>query len=65
MLRVEMLHQNETHTGIERQILEQFRERLQPAGGSANADDGKVIWRSALSPVSFDLDFVAPLPPRH
>ena len=50
MLRVEMLHQHETHAGIERQILEQFRERLQPAGGSANANDGKVVWSSALKP---------------
>jgi hypothetical protein len=63
-----MLYQHETHTGIEGQILEQFRERLQPAGGSANANDGKAVWSSALKPVGFGLDFVARflcLPGRH
>jgi hypothetical protein len=68
VLRVEMLHQYKTHTRIERQILEQFRERLQPAGGSANANDGKVVWSSALKPAGFGLYFVARfscLPGRH
>ena len=41
MLRIEMLDQDKSHTGIERQMLEQLRERFQAASRSAHADDGK------------------------
>ena len=61
MLRVEMLHQHETHAGIERQILEELRERLQPAGGSTNANDGKVVWSPTFRPVVFGLESVGRL----
>jgi len=37
MLRIEMLHEHEAHTRIERQVLEQRRERLEPAGRGADA----------------------------
>jgi hypothetical protein len=35
----QVLHQDERHAGIGRQRLEQLRERLQPAGRGADADD--------------------------
>ena len=40
MLRIEMLHQHEAQTRIEREVFQQPRERLQSAGGRADADDG-------------------------
>ena len=36
---IEMLHQHESHAGICRQMLKQLRERLQPAGRGADADN--------------------------
>src|SRR6185437_11237908 len=41
MIRIEMLHEDEGHAGIGRQILQQLRERLQAAGGCADADYGE------------------------
>ena len=37
--RVEMLHQNEGHAGVGRQVLKQLREGLEAAGRRADADD--------------------------
>ena len=39
VLRIEVLNQHECHAGIVRQLAEQLRERLQPAGGGAYADN--------------------------
>ncbi len=39
MLRIEMLHEHKAHARIERQVPEQFRERFQPAGRGAHADN--------------------------
>ena len=53
MLRIEMLHQHERHAGVEREMLEQLRERLQPAGRGADAHDRErraSVPRSALAP---------------
>jgi hypothetical protein len=36
---IEVLNQYEGHAGIVRQMAEQLRERLQPAGGGSNADN--------------------------
>jgi hypothetical protein len=38
---VQVLHQDECHARGGRQVREELRERLPPAGGSADADDGK------------------------
>ena len=43
MLRIEMLHQHEPHTRVERQMLEQLRVRLQPTGGSSDAHNHDAI----------------------
>jgi hypothetical protein len=48
MLRVEMLHQHKPQARVEWQMLEQLPERLQPAGRSADANDGKVVWSPAF-----------------
>ena len=47
MIRIEMLHEDEGHAGIGRQILQQLGERLQAAGGCADADYGE---RHAMRP---------------
>ncbi len=39
LVRVQVYHEQESHAGIGRQRLEQLRDRLQPAGRSAHADD--------------------------
>jgi hypothetical protein len=68
MLGVEMLHQHEPHACIGRQMFQQLRERFQPASGSANANDGKVVWSPAFKPVGFGLELAARLlclPGRH
>jgi hypothetical protein len=39
--RIEMLHEYETHTGVERQVLEQCRECLEPTGGRTDTHDRK------------------------
>jgi hypothetical protein len=39
MTWIEMLNQHERHAGIVRQMAEQLRERLQPAGGGSYADN--------------------------
>lgn len=56
MLRVEMLYEDNPHACVGWQILEQFRERLQPAGGSANANDGKMVWNPAFRLLGFRLE---------
>jgi len=38
-----MLNKNESETGIDWEIANEFRERLNASGGSANSDDGKVV----------------------
>ena len=37
----QMLDENDRHPGIDREMLQQFPKRLQPAGRSAHADDRK------------------------
>ena len=39
MVRIEVLHQNERHSGVRRQIPEQLRERFQSSGGRPDTDD--------------------------
>ena len=39
MLRIEMLHEHEAHARIDRQVLEQRRERLESASRGADAHD--------------------------
>jgi hypothetical protein len=39
VLRVEMLHEYEAHTRVEWQMLQERRERLEPAGGGPDAHD--------------------------
>ena len=39
--RIEVLHEYETHACVERQVLEQCRERLEPAGGRTDTHDRK------------------------
>jgi hypothetical protein len=38
---IEMLYEHETHARIEGEVLEQYRERLEPAGGRADSHDRK------------------------
>ena len=46
--RIEVLNQHECQAGIVRQMAEQLRECLQPAGGGSYADNGEGIVLSAL-----------------
>jgi hypothetical protein len=39
LLRIQVLNQHECHAGIARQMAEQLRERLQAAGGGADANN--------------------------
>jgi hypothetical protein len=41
VLRIEMLHEHESHARVEREVLEQRRESLEPAAGRADAHDRK------------------------
>ena len=43
MTGIKMLHEDEGHAGVLRQMIQQLRERFQSAGGRADADDGKRI----------------------
>ena len=38
--RIQVLNQHECHAGIGRQMVEQLRECLQPAGGGSDANNG-------------------------
>ena len=39
MLRIEVLDEHERHAGIEREVSQERRERLETAGGGADADN--------------------------
>jgi hypothetical protein len=54
MLRIEMLHQHIPHARIQRQVLQQLHERLQPAGGGADAHNHHAI-PAIFRPVRFVL----------
>jgi len=41
MQRVKMLHQDKRHARVQRQMPEQFRERLQPARRGADTNNGE------------------------
>jgi hypothetical protein len=43
VLGVEAPHKNEGHASVGRQVFEQLSECLQPPGGSAYADNGKIL----------------------
>ena len=43
--RIEMLDEDERHSGVRRKRLEELRKRFESAGGGANAHDGE--WRPA------------------
>src|SRR6185437_10908788 len=45
VLRVQMLHEHEAQTRVQREGLEQVPEGLQPSGGRADADNGE-RWTS-------------------
>jgi len=42
---IEVLHQDERHSGIGWQIFEQLRESFESSSGRANADDQSTRWR--------------------
>src|SRR5215470_273260 len=46
---VEVLHEDEGHTRVVRQMIEQLHEGLQTAGGSADADYEEALWRDWLN----------------
>src|SRR5262245_8969281 len=46
---VEVLHEDEGHARVVRQVIEQLREGLQTASGSADADYGEGLWRDWLN----------------
>ncbi|MDO9046124.1 MAG: hypothetical protein Q7U66_00110 [Methylobacter sp.] len=48
MARIEMRDQYEGHAGIGRGMAEELLEGLQATGGSAQADNGKVVALSRL-----------------
>jgi hypothetical protein len=39
-----VLHEDEGHARVVRQVIEQLPEGLQTAGGSADADYGEGLW---------------------
>jgi hypothetical protein len=43
--RIEVLDEHERHPGVGREVFEQLRKRLEPAGGRTDADD----WRGGTS----------------
>ena len=48
MRRIQMLHQDKSHAGISRQMLEKLRERRQTARRSTDAHNRKLLrigWR--------------------
>ena len=48
MMRIEVLHQNESHPGVSRQIPKQLRKRFQSAGEERDGRDGpksQINWR--------------------
>jgi len=44
-----VLHEDEGHARVVRQVIEQLLEGLQTTGGSADADYGEGLWQDWLN----------------
>jgi hypothetical protein len=55
---IQMLDQDKSHAGIERQVLKQLSKRLETSSGSADANNGEEMRVSVFWGLDFDLSLM-------
>jgi len=62
MMRIQMLHDHERHTGSRRQILQQLHGRFEPTRRAADSDDWtQVVYSLCLATTWTDLPLLLAL----